>query len=96
MSHSLEEWSTAQRRAEGLFIDHFWPTWQQEGDEDKERNYRGQGRTKKKTEHPTRAKSFLQFFLKFYFLILVSQSLKVSLKSFSTCGVEVGEKINTV
>ncbi len=47
LSHNLaEERSSAQRRAEGLFIDHFWPTWQQEGDEDKERNYGGQGGTK--------------------------------------------------
>lgn len=47
VSHSLaEERSSAQRQAEGLFIDHFWPTWQQEGDEDKERNYGGRGGTK--------------------------------------------------
>lgn len=51
------ERSGARRQEERLFIDHFWPTWQQEGDEDKERNYGGQGGTKKKIGHPTRAKS---------------------------------------
>lgn len=45
-----------QRQAEGLFIDHLWPTWQQEGDDDKERNYGGQGRANKKIGHPTRMK----------------------------------------
>ena len=36
LSHNLaEERSGAPRRARRLFIDHFWPTWQQEGDEDK-------------------------------------------------------------
>lgn len=63
-SHSLaEERSSAQRQAEGLFIDHFWPTWQQEGDEDKERNYGGQGGAKHKIGHPTRAKERLLLWL---------------------------------
>lgn len=63
-SNSLaEERSGAQRQAGGLFIDHFWPTWQQEGDEDKERNYGGQGGAKDKIGHPSRAKERLLLWL---------------------------------
>lgn len=61
-SNSLaEERSGAQRQAGGLFIDHFWPTWQ--GDEHKERNYGGQGGAKDKIGHPSRAKERLLLWL---------------------------------
>lgn len=37
-----EEQHTESGSGGQLFIEHFWPTWQQEGDEDKEGSYGGQ------------------------------------------------------